>query len=267
MPAHKKVGYFETEREIVDWLRLETGLQEGQRHPLTWIMEACDDVAYSILDVDDVMKKGIISPEDIKSQMENLKDERVQTSLEKIRKSFKRADELENTVSVSRDIKIGYMRAYLMESLLEEAANNYIKNSQKILTFEVDTSPLLENSNLCNFLKSVAKDHAFSNPDVLKSEAIGAQAIMDIMSFFWSSIRNREKNNDIESRRRSATSKFGWSLISSNYIKEAARCIKDDTPCQSVRYAEMRLLTDMVSGMTDSFAMKLWHDIQALPKC
>lgn len=40
VPAHKKVGYFETERDIVNWIRDETGLKEGQRHPLTWIMEA-----------------------------------------------------------------------------------------------------------------------------------------------------------------------------------------------------------------------------------
>lgn len=266
VPAHKKVGYFETEKDIVDWLRKETGLKEGQRHPLTWIMEACDDVAYSILDVDDVMKKGIASPEDIRSQMEGEEGLRNHTCLDKITKAFKRVDTAKHGVFVARDIKIGYMRAYLMEALLEEAATSYIDNAPSIFAFEEGMLPLLEDSVLCNFLKSVAKDHAFSNPAVLKSEAIGAQAITDIMSFFWASIRNRKKNDDIKSRRTTAASKFAWSLISPNYIEEAARCIKKDTPPQGIRYAEMRLLTDMVSGMTDSFAMKLWNDIQALPR-
>ncbi|MGA7886705.1 MAG: hypothetical protein WCA44_13255, partial [Acidobacteriaceae bacterium] len=40
------------------------GLKEGQRHPLTWIMEACDDIAYSVLDVDDLLKKGMMSPDE-----------------------------------------------------------------------------------------------------------------------------------------------------------------------------------------------------------
>lgn len=61
----KKGGYFESEREIVGWIRSETGLVEGQRHPLTWIMEACDDIAYSVLDVDDLLKKGVLSPDDV----------------------------------------------------------------------------------------------------------------------------------------------------------------------------------------------------------
>ena len=61
----KKAGYFDSEREIVEWIRRKTGLIEKQRHPLTWIMEACDDIAYSVLDVDDLLKKGIISPDDV----------------------------------------------------------------------------------------------------------------------------------------------------------------------------------------------------------
>jgi len=266
VPAHKKVGYFETEKDIVKWLRDETGLKERQRHPLTWIMEACDDVAYSILDVDDVMKKGIASPEDILSQMDaedSLKD---QNCVAKIRKAFGRVDAAKHGVFVARDIKIGYMRAYLMEALLEEAATSFINHADDIFAFNDGILPILEESVLCNFLKSVAKDHAFSNPGVLKSEAIGAEAITEIMSFFWASIRNREKNYDIKSRRTTAASKFAWSLISPNYIEEAARCISEKTPAQRIRYAEMRLLTDMVSGMTDSFAIKLWNDIQALPK-
>lgn len=267
VPAHKKVGYFETENDIVEWLRDETGLKEGQRHPLTWIMEACDDVAYSILDVDDVMKKGIASPEDILSQMSAEDGLNDHACVKKIREVFSRVDAAKHGVFVARDIKIGYMRAYLMEALLEEAATRFIDNAGGIFAFEGGILPILEESVLCNFLKSVAKDHAFSNSGVLKSEAIGAEAITDIMSFFWASIRNREKNDDINSRRTTAASKFAWSLISPNYVKEAERCITKDTPPQQIRYAEMRLLTDMVSGMTDSFAMTLWNDIRALPKC
>lgn len=266
VPANKKVGYFETEKDIVKWLRDETGLEEGQRHPLTWIMEASDDVAYSILDVDDVMKKGIASPEDILSQMSAEDDVRSHICVEKIRVAFRRVDAAKHGVFVARDIKIGYMRAYLMEELLDEAATSFIDRAGGIFAFESEILPIMEESVLCNFLKSVAKDHAFSNPGVLKSEAIGAEAIKDIMSFFWASIRNREENDDIKSRRTTAASKFAWSLVSPNYIEEAARCITKETPPQRIRYAEMRLLTDMVSGMTDSFAMKLWNDIQALPK-
>jgi dGTPase len=37
--ATKKFGYFASESDVVDWIRDETGLEAGQRHPLTWLME------------------------------------------------------------------------------------------------------------------------------------------------------------------------------------------------------------------------------------
>lgn len=266
-PSIKKVGYFASEKEIVDWFRRETGLKEGQRHPLTWIMEACDDVAYSILDVDDVMKKGIISPEDVLARMQSSDALESHGVVSKITDAFKKVDAGNRHVSVTRDIKIGYMRAFLMEALLTEASDAFIRSKTSIFDFSDEQEPLLESSVLCDFLKKIAQDHAFSYPAVLKAEAVGAVALDEILSFFWAAISDREDFNDLSSRRRSPAAKFGWSLISSNYIEQAEKLAKGGAECSSVRYAELRLLTDMVSGMTDTFAMKLWNDLKALPRC
>ncbi|MCP5058867.1 MAG: hypothetical protein GY937_19370 [bacterium] len=57
--ASKKHGFFQSEKKIVDEVWEETGLAEGLRHPLTFVMEACDDSAYSVLDVEDGVKKGL----------------------------------------------------------------------------------------------------------------------------------------------------------------------------------------------------------------
>jgi dGTPase len=84
----KKYGYFESERPLVDWIRKETGLAECERHPLTWIMEACDDIAYSVLDVDDLMKKSIISPDDVFVILRNNKGLRYSDPVRSLSKKF-----------------------------------------------------------------------------------------------------------------------------------------------------------------------------------
>jgi len=61
----KKHGFFYSEQEVVDDIWKETGLSEGIRHPFTWLMEACDDIAYSILDAEDTVKKGLASYHDL----------------------------------------------------------------------------------------------------------------------------------------------------------------------------------------------------------
>src|SRR6185437_13154100 len=69
-PPAKKPGYLASESDIVGWLREKTGLEEGQRHPLAWLMEACDDIAYCVLDIEDAMKKWIVSPEDVLAHLQ-----------------------------------------------------------------------------------------------------------------------------------------------------------------------------------------------------
>ena len=41
-------------------MRSETGLEDHNRHPLTYSMEAADDIAYATGDIEDVLKKGFV---------------------------------------------------------------------------------------------------------------------------------------------------------------------------------------------------------------
>jgi len=69
--AKKKHGYFQSEKKIVEEIWQKTGLSEGVRHPLTYIMEACDDIAYAVLDAEDAVKKGLVSFSDLMSYLEH----------------------------------------------------------------------------------------------------------------------------------------------------------------------------------------------------
>jgi len=260
-PIRKKFGYFQSEAPLVEWIREATGLEEGQRHPLTWIMEACDDIAYSVLDVDDIMKKGIVSPIDVVSILASSKD-LGKDAKAAIKKSIEGID-LSRSPEVVNDIRIGRLRAHVMSQLIAEAADAYLGNADEINGFS-HQAPLMDGSSLCDALKGVARRYAFSNTAVLKMEAEGAAAIDGLMSFFWEAISMRKTFPDIESKRISARSKFGYAMISANYIEAAASDV--GAPDEGMkRYNELRLLTDMVSGMTDTFAIRLWEKVCQVP--
>ena len=265
-PSRKKTGYFQSELKVVNWLREQIGLSEGQRHPLTWIMEACDDIAYSVLDVDDAMKKGIISPDDVLVILKQTKDLMKHKVVERTMAAFQKVDLLKRKAPIVRDVKIGYVRAYLIDALIQEAAARFIKGSDKIMSFE-NEMPLMDTSALCNALKAIARQYAFSNIGVLRMEAAGAAAINELMSFFWSAISDREDGDNLKSRRQTAKAQFGYSMISPNYVEDAVRSAKSDNSEGGVRYRELRLLTDMISGMTDTFAIKLSREIKEVPNC
>ena len=261
-PAIKKFGYFESERGLVEWIREQTGLSEGQRHPLTWIMEACDDIAYSVLDVDDLLKKEIISPDDVYVVLEHNPFLRDSDVIGRLGSKFKVVNDEDRRAEIRRDIKIGYMRAYLIEDLIVEASRTFINSAAAILALEHE-EPLMQQSRLCDALKGVARQYAFSHRNVLRTEAIGAAAINVLMSDFWSAIHMREDWTNILSPRVGARARYIYSMISPNYLEEA-NCQVDGN-AGAMRYRELRLLTDMVSGMTDTFALKTSRDLEAVP--
>lgn len=263
-PSIKKFGYFDSEAQIVAWIRKETGLQEGQRHPLTWIMEACDDIAYSVLDTDDLLKKEIISPDDVLVILRNdpiLKDaepvKRLEAKFQDVAKGGRRSE-------ITRDIKIGYVRAYLIEALIKEASDTFIRNCGAIFALNYEV-PLMEKSVLCSCLKGIARQYAFSHRSILRTEAMGVAAIDALMTAFWDAISLRQKSDDIMSSRVGGRARYVYSLISPNYLEEAHRAGAGNGAAASMRYRELRLLTDMVSGMTDTFAIKLWRELEAIP--
>ena len=262
-PITKKYGYFESERTLVEKLRAETGLNEGQRHPLTWIMEACDDIAYSVLDVDDAMKKGVISPEDVIARLLADTCTSGHEVVAKTRAKFDDVDAASRRPELARDIKIGYLRAYFIDALIDHASDNFVAAGQAVNNF-THAEPLMDDSALCEKLKALAVQHAFNNPGVLRMEARGTEAIDGLMTIFWEAIhdRPREKFDDILARRSGAKNKYVFALISQNYLEDASRSANSDGIAASVRYRELRLLTDMISGMTDTFTMKLWEDLK-----
>jgi len=261
-PIRKKGGYFSSEKDVVDWVREKTGLEEGQRHPLTWIMEACDDIAYSVLDVDDVLKKLVMSPDDVlvvlQSGLPN------NPTVTKLLSRFADVERKPLSPDAQRDVKIQYLRALFIEALVTHASEQFIQNLGAIFDFS-HQMPLMDNSDLCRALKKIAKRYAFNHPLVLKTEALGAAALDGLMCAFWSAISDREESSNIESRKRSARSSYIFSLISPNYVQQACAQDTPGSKANGLRYRELRLLTDMISGMTDSYAMRLWGEFQALP--
>jgi dGTPase len=261
--ASKKHGCFASEREVVEWVRNETGLRSGQRHPLTWIMEASDDIAYSVLDVEDAIKKGLVSAEDL---LAYLRGKFSFTDLggltNQLTDDFKQADLKEFSLSRVREIKATYLRTRLVEKLVTGAANTYIEDGDAILNYRRKKA-LLEcdsaESHLCEALKQFARVHAYQSPYVLELEFKGSLVIKRTMDALWEAISERKTFSERGSRRTTPRAAYVYSLISDSYRWEFERVTDASL---GVRYTEMQLLTDMMSGMTDGYALDLDERIQ-----
>ena len=111
---------------------------------------------------------------------------------------------------------------------------------------------------LCGLLKKFDNIHAYRHRSVLEVELTGYNTIRQLMDFFWLAISDRKDPNDISSARKTPFASYIYSRISENY-RRVFESQKNNMPA---RYKELQLMTDMISGMTDSFAVSLLEDLK-----
>ncbi|KAJ6239456.1 deoxyguanosinetriphosphate triphosphohydrolase [Anaeramoeba flamelloides] len=90
---HKKSGFFERDREIFEKIFTKLNLkgEDGfYRHPLSFLVEAADDICYHVMDMEDAFKIKIIQDHQATEQYENLHQEsqKIISDFELLNKKF-----------------------------------------------------------------------------------------------------------------------------------------------------------------------------------
>lgn len=251
--GYEKFGIFESEREIINEVWNETGLQQGVRHPLTHIMEACDDMAYAVFDAEDTVKKGYASFNDLMDFLEASKDTVVQTV---VKQSKAKNDDfkLESLSSGElNEISMQMFRVYAIYQMVEAVTASFISNIPDIMAGKLPKGFELmgrsEAGTLCELLKEFDRRHGFGNRAVLRLELEGHNYITSTMDMVWSAIRDDTGK---------PFGRYGNATISENYRRAY---INSPMP---IDYKDCQLLADTISGMTDSFLISTHEDMRPL---
>ena len=85
--ADKKYGFFQGDKaffkEVADTLGLKSNSEAGElryaRHPLAFLVEAADDICYTIIDFEDGINLGLISEELALEYLGAIIDNRINT--------------------------------------------------------------------------------------------------------------------------------------------------------------------------------------------
>jgi len=261
----KKHGFFKSEESIAKEVLEEVGLTFGGRHPLTFIMEACDDIAYSIMDVEDSVKKGLVSFSDVIADLQHAADgdsviEKVSESAQKDHRKYR--SEPSVTPSELNDISMQMFRVHSIAAMVLAVVETFEINKDAIFKQEFTDSLIKKSSaaKLCKQLKHFAFVRAYKHPTVTELELKGHNTLHDLMDMLWAGIVNRKDGEPLDSERTDPFSEFSFSCISENY----KRVFLNKTNTMPTRYKEAQLLTDMISGMTDSYAIKLHQKLRGL---
>ena len=274
----RKHGYFQSEARIVQEVREATGLAADIRHPLTYIMEACDDIAYSVIDAEDALKKRLASFPDLLEALEVKAmvapaDGDLSPQLATLNKVVKEGREIRRKLHGSEsgkklspaelnDVSMQKFRAFVISEMVKAVSEAFVRHLDEIFSgrFTGDLMSHSDASLVTDSLKDFDKAVAYKNREVFRLEAQGTKVIHGLMDTFWAAITQRKDPVNPASLRKTAEATYVYSCISENYRR--AFEMSDNSDGLPLRYRECQLLTDMISGMTDRFAVALYDDLR-----
>ena len=261
----KKMGYFDADKDIFENVDASVG-SNGNRNPLTYLLEAADDIAYLTADIEDSLKKGMISLDTLileinkrisKSQNKEAADFANQC-LEKLNKKYEKATD--KNLSEPDVYAIENWMVIVQGQVLQIVTDCFVDNYESIMAGTFAKS-LIEGSKaslLMDILGDIAFKYTFTSKPIYKLE-IAADTILNfLLDKFMKAVLYYDTDEKL-----SVVDKKIISMISRDYMHIYHYYSEGKSESDRL-YLRLLLVTDYICGMTDSFAKNLYQEFNGL---
>jgi len=185
--ADKKYGFFQSDKNFFQDVASDLGLIPNktgndigfERHPLAYLVEAADDICYTIIDFEDGINLGLVS-EDF--------------ALEYLIKLVKDSIDVDKykTLTTKED-RISYLRALAIGSLINDAVRVFLENEEDILRGKFPyalTDKSKYKAQMDDIIKLSVKN-IYQSREVIEKELVGYQIIQTLLDKFITAFNNK----------------------------------------------------------------------------
>ncbi len=249
----KKFGFFQAQKEAFRTIAEKTNMILEQdspiiykRHPFVWLVEAADDICYSIIDVEDSQRLGIIDHDKCRKLFLNLVESLDPSQIDKTKNTLK-------SISDKND-RIAYLRAKSINLLTQKSVEVYQNNFDQIVKGEFKTALLdvIKNETeqvtkrVLDEIQRFSIENIYNHRSVLEIENAGYNVMSELLSQFIPPILKDEKE-------RKTFEKKALRLVPAQFLYE-----------KGTKYQKVMGILDYVSGMTDNYATELYRRIKGI---
>jgi len=273
----KKPGFYLAEEPFIERLRGELNMGEFSRFPLTYIMEAADDISYCIADLEDAVEKNIFTVEQLFEHLEREWGESEENDwFEKVvRTAYQKMDRAK-TFRNPVDYFFMELRVQTVKQLVPHAAIRFIDNLPAIFAGNFNQA-LLEDVSQANRLlktyKSVAFKQVFNHHEVEELELQGYRVISGLLDIYSPILdmpldEFRQLVRDDTHRKYPIETRLFHKLSAKHRLAYNVAITKLEKQPESLRvisefYYRARMIQDYISGMTDLYAYDEYRRLMA----
>jgi len=184
--SDKKYGFFQSDKESFKEVAEELGLIPNktgddigyERHPLAYLVEAADDICYTIIDFEDGINLGLVSEDYALEYLIKLVKDTIDTP---------KYQSLTN-----KEDRISYLRALAIGNLINDAVRVFIENEDAILKGEFPYA-LMDKSKYKAQIDDIIQlsvKKIYQSREVIEKELTGYQIINNLLDKFCTAYNN-----------------------------------------------------------------------------
>jgi dGTPase len=185
--ADKKYGFFQADKAFFQEVAAELGMLPNksgndigfERHPLAYLVEAADDICYTIIDFEDGINLGLVSEDYALEYLIKLVKDSIDTAKYK-------------TLETKED-RISYLRALAIGSLISDAVKVFVENESAILEGKFPYA-LMDKSKYKAQMDDIIKlsvKNIYQSREVIEKELTGYQIINNLLDKFITAYNNK----------------------------------------------------------------------------
>jgi dGTPase len=205
-----------------------------ERHPLAYLVEAADDICYTIIDFEDGMNLGLVSEDYALEYLIKLVKDSIDTNKY-------------NTLTTKED-RISYLRALAIGSLINDAVKVFIENEESILEGKFPyalTDKSKYKAQMDDIIKLSVKN-IYQSREVIEKELTGYRIINTLLDKFTTAF-----NNDFDGN-------------ASNFDKLVLQLLPEKFKVEKENlYDRLLHICHFISLLTDGNAFILYNTITA----
>jgi len=184
--SDKKYGFFQSDKDFFKEVAEELGLIPNktgddigyERHPLAYLVEAADDICYTIIDFEDGINLGLVSEDYALEYLIKLVKDTIDTP---------KYQSLTN-----KEDRISYLRALAIGNLINDAVRVFIENEEAILKGKFPYA-LMDKSKYKAQIDDIIQlsvKKIYQSREVIEKELTGYQIINNLLDKFCTAYNN-----------------------------------------------------------------------------